>query len=1204
MQPGELISSLFKNKVSLLTIKGSKFTQREIDIIACLLQGRSQKTIAALLSIAPRTVETHVRNIMLKLECNSSEGIRDSIEKSGNFFILREHYQALLIQAAFEKQLYSLAHLMREKKLICYLVWEEEQTDISALIKKLDHDLRHLGIQPLIKAIKKENFDTSILIGKDTLEKEIILGVALTDSLEKLLDTYKSLTQYNDLFLLLFFTDEKEEPSKSSQEYKKIKYINVQNNYYLSFLEIFKIIYPGKEVENIILSFKEQYSFLQDNYFFPASGKEFFPLSEEGRSVGPKGEKGVHNPQIYSIGANLLTIISSILTIGVLVLGALTFQFPSKNRAILNERESSIPTLSEAPIIHDDLSIPKESAFLNRPLLINHINKALKTHEPIQTVALIGIGGAGKTTIARQYARQQDARVIWEINAETKESLAHSFESLAYALSQTDEERKILREIQEIKNNQEREEKIILFVKSKLKLHSPWFLIYDNVEKFNDIQHHFPHDPKLWGEGRALITTRNHHIQSNTQINHAFEVGDLSATEKLDLFTKIMREEDQSLLNLASPEETIKFVEELPPFPLDISMAARYLLVTNTSYSQYLEYLTSYNADFYLLHQAVLKEASDYDKTRYRIISVTIRDLIDIHPDFKELLFLISVLDSKNIPKRLLDLHKSDTLTDNFIYHLKKYSLISVDTASSPHLSSTYSIHRSTQAIIRTYLTQILGIENNHIFLQNLTRSLQTYSVETVHKYESNELKILQRHLEKFLSHKKFLTPITQGTLQGHLGYIYYKLGNYPKGKYLLKESLCKLPLVNAENASRIALFMVNLASAHWELGEFAEAKNHLEKSIQIYKTRLPDQKKALARAMAHLGIINSELENFGKAEELLQTALTLYHTYAPDHYRGRARILTYLGIVYRLTGKYDQAIEVLKQSLSLYRTYLPHKHISFAWALKNLGNVYYNKGNYKEALSILQQSVNLYEKYLADNQVEIARIYTRIGNVNKELGNYELAKTILEKSLAIYKKHLPENHIAFGRALSYLANIYRIRGNYEKAKADLEKSLEVYSKNLPNHSLKIAWAKMHLGNILAKSGNFADAHQALQSSFEVFEKNYGKNHIELARIISYFGQLYLLEGNLDEAETYLLQALEEFKKNHHTDAYKILEDLAQLYLERSKKAATMKKIQEAGNYKAQAVDYLKQALEIANNNLPDGNPISQNIRTTLQSCR
>ena len=95
----------------LQSIKDKNFTIREIDIIACLIHNRGEKKIAALLSISPRTVSAHVRNIMQKLTCNSREAIIDFIEKSGKLNFLKNHYNILLINATFQNYLVKIGKL-------------------------------------------------------------------------------------------------------------------------------------------------------------------------------------------------------------------------------------------------------------------------------------------------------------------------------------------------------------------------------------------------------------------------------------------------------------------------------------------------------------------------------------------------------------------------------------------------------------------------------------------------------------------------------------------------------------------------------------------------------------------------------------------------------------------------------------------------------------------------------------------------------------------------------------------------------------------------------------------------------------------------------------------------------------------------------------------------------------------------------------
>jgi DNA-binding CsgD family transcriptional regulator len=90
----------------LRDIMGIKFTQREIDIIVCILHNRGEKKAASILAISPRTVGSHVRNITMKLGCNSKEGVIDFIERSGKILHLRQYYSYLLTEALFHEQLH------------------------------------------------------------------------------------------------------------------------------------------------------------------------------------------------------------------------------------------------------------------------------------------------------------------------------------------------------------------------------------------------------------------------------------------------------------------------------------------------------------------------------------------------------------------------------------------------------------------------------------------------------------------------------------------------------------------------------------------------------------------------------------------------------------------------------------------------------------------------------------------------------------------------------------------------------------------------------------------------------------------------------------------------------------------------------------------------------------------------------------------
>jgi hypothetical protein len=71
--------------------------------------------------------------------------------------------------------------------------------------------------------------------------------------------------------------------------------------------------------------------------------------------------------------------------------------------------------------IRENLRLP--SSFLERPALLKEIKSKLSPNRGIQTAILMGVGGAGKTTLAYHYANQYTQGLVWLIHANTKENI-------------------------------------------------------------------------------------------------------------------------------------------------------------------------------------------------------------------------------------------------------------------------------------------------------------------------------------------------------------------------------------------------------------------------------------------------------------------------------------------------------------------------------------------------------------------------------------------------------------------------------------------------------------------------------------------------------------------------------------------------------------------------------------------------------------
>ncbi|OJX10511.1 MAG: hypothetical protein BGO77_02870 [Caedibacter sp. 37-49] len=1039
----------------LETINGIKFTWREIDIVAFMVHGKSTKKIASFLSISPRTVENHVRNIMMKIECNSREAIVDFVEKSQEVQLLKKYYSNLRIEVVFRECLKEISALIKKDKSSCKLLYlpgefnTEERNQILATYLKL------AGFNVVSESIKEKK-DKPLIDEKS--------GQLLTDYILFPFSTYEidEIGYVKEKFLQL-----------TTDNNKEIVTLEIKENDYLSFFELLKRMLKTLDLESAVSKFIKHYEELSVSL-------ELNPLIKKTSNSSLDVQQHPENINTNSFKKWKLNWLVGLLLV-----------FSSGFILLLsNDQFGSILERIKLPsknIIRSDLPIPAEPILLSRPHILSQIEESLSKKKGIQVISLVGMGGSGKTTIARQYARLQKANLIWEINADTKENLINSFENLVDALCKTKEEKKILRDLQGIKNPQEKEKKIILLLKSKLKEISEWLLIYDNVEKFTNIQKYFPYDPESWGKGKIIITSRDHNLGNNNYINHTIQIKELNAKEKLTLFNNIMRIGNVHHSQIGYK----KFLDNIPPFPLDISTAAYYLKATNVTLEGYLKHLMNYNQEFAETQEHILKEASDYTKTRYNIITLSLKKIIDTQKNFEKLLLLISLLDPKNIPKSLLDTCGDNSLVDGLFYHLNKYSLIANETYRN--LIPVFSIHRTTQEISLAYLKKTLTLRKDNILLDKVANMLESYITEILDKEDFLQMKLLLSQGEAFLKHDELLSNRIKDSLKSVLGCIYYYLSNYVKAKQLLEESLLNLRNDYHNNHHKIARALMYLGNVYRTLGDFEKAKNLLEESLSIY-------------------------------------------TQYPGNYVGNGRALGYLGIIYRGLGDYSKARSLLEKSLEIYQAH-SHDSIVHAWVLSHLGNTYLILGSYKQACALLEQSLAIYKKH-SEDYVGVAWVLGYLGDAYRALGEYKKAKILLEQSLVICRKYFPENHVYIASSLAYLGALHTEMGEYKKARLLLEKSFEIYEKNYGENHIQTARTLRSLGRVYLLEGKMLEAEKRLIKSLNIFKfYKYSESYLSL----EYLAELYLKKDFQPQAIQYLEQALQIVQTHFPKDSSHII---------------------------------------------------------------
>lgn len=1088
----------------LETISGINFTPRELDVIACILGGRTAKKIADYLRIKTRTVEHHCANIMKKLGCNSQERIIDFCEKSEEFTLLKKRYISLRAEHEFEEELHKIAKIVHKKTLSCLILCNEVKLEkylslagVTLFVKKQE-SLQNYN--QLTASISSEKIDYIIQYSSINSSKN---ENASDENLNKVIDIIQVYNQDpSDI------TDCRGQPS--AQNFVQIGTFDLSDPqmYYHVVFSILQKLFPNDNFEKHVENFEKIYEKIFKIEYsetkhvekcLPSNSTLYF--SNDKSWIHRLGIQIAERKVKITIFALTIFLFFSLSIITLVKINKETHLFGT---FALNSDQNF--SKNKAKTVNPNLkwNLPRrDQAFIGREVLLKNLESSLNDfpqkksaddnahnnylikNRKIAICACAGLGGIGKTQLALQYIHhcQKPYTLRAWFPAENLEQLKQEYFRFAKKLGHSEEQSTF--------------EDVLVFVKNWLEKNPGWLIVYDNVNSYLEIQPFLPENG-----GHVIITSRMRHWP------------DTFVTLPIDVMTE---EEAINLLNASIRNTKLKEINEkrelaktLGYLPLALAQAGAYIHQNQISVSNYLQLYKTHETELLSTNPTCELANNTSVATTWNIsLSKLVQESIENHEPLYalDLIMVCAYLAPENISRDFLltwfkeaypNLKSHDLILPRIIGQLWKYSLIHTDDEKS------IGIHRLLQSVLRTQHNRIIKINNN---VQYPARTVQWFDKVLLTCAIYYELFAMEGQFldQNFLSHLQSLEAQAQllqlnnprlrfAKFSNMTGMTFYSLGDLKSALYYFMRALKIAESESVNDKSTIGYVYNNIGLSLDIMGDPKNANVYLDKSLKMAQ-QYPNEYDFLEITMSNLGQNYKHLGEAQKAKQLLEKSAELIAKRYGNDGVWAAMNLCRLGEVYGDLGDNIQARDTFKKALTIREKYFGKNDRKVAETLISLAEVYINSGEPKAAKESFQRSLDIYEKVYGKNHILNARILTGLGSAFRELNNPVQSKKILEEALLIRKQYYNSEHLHVIETLEELGKTYAKLGDFQQAKNLLEEARKFQSQYYGENHIIVGNILFHLSQVYLSLKDINTARDLMKISHTIFMRSYGKEH-------------------------------------------------------------------------------------------------------------
>jgi tetratricopeptide (TPR) repeat protein len=655
--------------------------------------------------------------------------------------------------------------------------------------------------------------------------------------------------------------------------------------------------------------------------------------------------------------------------------------------------------------------------------VLEELEKMLLVENLSRQVAIVGLGGIGKTQTALEFAYRvkagwPDYSIFW-IPAVSMESMEQACGEIARIL--------------EIPRVADAKEDVKELVKQHLSRDATgkWLLIVDNADNMNlvlgseQLSHGIADYLPQSENGLVLFTTRYQEVAVSLSGGDIIELEEMNEQEAVGFLTNSLARKHL----LEDDAITMELLGELAYLPLALAQAAAYLNRNkNTSIADYLRLLRNTEQDMLGLLLQHFRDSTRYKDSENAVAKtwlVSFDQIRDQDEVAANLLSFISCIESKSIPRSILPPAQPEERMTRAIGTLCGYSFL-----SRRGKEEIYDMHRLVHLASRVW------VEKHGTAEETVKKVIQ--HVSTVFPYAEYENRLIWRG---FLTHTLRLLgrQLGEGVEERYelclkVGRSLFHEGRFGNSVKWFEESFRWRKDNLAEEHPDRLLSQHELAGAYRADGQIEKAVELLEYVVAVRIRILGEEHPHRLASQHELATAYQADGQIKKAVELLEHVVAVRTRILAKDDPSRLASQNELAGAYQADGRIKKAVELLEHVVGVEARILAEEHPDRLTSQSELAGAYQADGQIKKAVELLEHVVGVEARIIAEehpdrlvSQHELARAYQADGQIKK-------AVKLLEHVVVIHTRILAEEHPHRLASQHELAIAYQADGQIEKA--------------------------------------------------------------------------------------------------------------------------------------------------------------------------